>query len=346
MLVLFLMLAFLEECGYMARIAFMMDRVFRRFGLSGKSFIPLLIGMGCGVPGIMASRTIESEQDRRMTVITTTFIPCGAKLPIIALFAGAFFGGSACVAASAYFLGVGAVMLSGIMLKKTRPFAGEPTPFVMELPAYHLPKASAVLRSTWERSWSFIKKAGTIILLASLIIWFLQGYGFTAGQFGPVADMDHSLLATFGRALAGVFIPLGFGNWQAAVATLTGFVAKEQVVATLSVLLHTGDGLGTIFTALSGYAFLVFNLLCMPCVAAVGAIRREMHSPRWTLFAIGYQMAFAYAVALIIYQLGMFVTGHGFTLGTAAGVAALGGFIYMALRPRSPEKAAGKPAAE
>lgn len=319
MLVLFIFLAFLESCGYMARIAFIMDRIFRRFGLSGKSFIPMLIGTGCGVPGVMASRTIENERDRRMTIMTTTFIPCGAKLPIIALIAGALFGGAAWVAPSAYFVGILAIIVSGIILKKTKMFAGDPAPFVMELPAYHLPTVGNVLRSMWERGWSFIKKAGTIILLATVLIWFLQTFGVENGHFGMVEDMDNSILAAFGSIIAPLFIPLGWGDWKAAVAAVTGLIAKENVVGTFGVLYGHMDevaengyqvwsSLQAEFTALSAYSFLVFNLLCAPCFAAIGAIRREMNNAKWTWFAIGYQCVFAYLVALCIFQLGKLFT--------------------------------------
>ena len=301
MLVLFLFLAFLEACGYMSRIAFLMDKIFRKFGLSGKSFIPILVGTGCGVPGIMASRTIENVHDRRMTIITTTFIPCGAKLPIVALIAGALFDDAWWVAPSAYFIGIFAIILSGIILKKTKLFASEPTPFVMELPAYHMPTFKSVLSSMWERGWSFIKKAGTVILLSSVILWFLQSFGVENGSFGMVDDLDHSILSIIGSLISWIFIPLGFGNWQSAVAIVTGLIAKENVVATFSVLYgigETGD-----LSALAGYAFLVFNLLCAPCFAAIGAIRREMNSAKWTFFAIGYQTVFAYIVSLCIYQI-------------------------------------------
>ncbi len=344
MLVLFIFLAFLEACGYMARIAFIMDRIFRRFGLSGKSFIPYLIGTGCGVPGIMASRTIENERDRRMTIMTTTFMPCGAKLPIIALFAGAIFGGAAWVAPSAYFVGIAAVIVSGIILKKTKMFEGDPAPFVMELPAYHMPTVGNVLRSMWERGWSFIKKAGTIILLATILVWFLQGFGVENGSFGMVEDMDNSILAVIGNAIAWIFSPLGWGDWKAAVAAITGLIAKENVVGTFGVLFHFSgevaeDGveiwsnMRESFTALSGYSYLVFNLLCAPCFAAMGAIRREMNNAKWTWFAIGYQCVFAYLVALVIYQLGMLFTGNGFGIGTAVAIVVLIGFIYLLVRP-------------
>ena len=350
MLVLFLLLAILESCGYMARIAFVLDRVFRKFGLSGKSFIPMLIGTGCGVPGVMASRTIESERDRRMTVMTTTFIPCSAKLPIIALIAGALFGGAWWVAPSAYFVGIAAIIISGIMLKKTKMFAGEVAPFVMELPAYHLPTIGNVLRSMWERGWSFIKKAGTVILLATILVWFLSGYGFENGSFGAVADMDNSLLAAFGNAIAWIFIPLGWGNWQSAAACITGLIAKENVVGTFGVLIGHMDEvaengweiwsqMATIFTPLAGYSYLVFNLLCAPCFAAMGAIKREMNNWKWTLFAIGYQCVFAYAVALVIYQFGLLFTGSVNVIGLIFAIAIVAVIIYMLARP-DPEKRA------
>ncbi|MBS1325078.1 MAG: ferrous iron transport protein B, partial [Oscillospiraceae bacterium] len=321
MLVLFIFLGFLEACGYMARVAFVMDRIFRKFGLSGKSFIPMLIGTGCGIPGIMASRTIENERDRRMTITTTTFIPCGAKLPIIGLIAGALFDNSGLIAASAYFVGIAAIIISGIMLKKTKIFAGDPAPFVMELPAYHLPTVGNVLRSMWERGWSFIKKAGTVILLSAIVLWFLQSFGWENG-FGMVEDLDNSVLAKIGKGFAWIFAPLGWGEWKAAVATVTGLIAKENVVTTFGQLFHfageelseNGDEIwsevSTYFTALSAYSFLVFNLLCAPCFAAMGAIKREMNSAKWTLFAIGYQCVFAYAVSLIIYQVGSIFTGN------------------------------------
>ena len=348
MLVLFLLLAILESCGYMARIAFVLDRVFRKFGLSGKSFIPMLIGTGCGVPGVMASRTIENERDRRMTVMTTTFIPCSAKLPIIALIAGALFGGAWWVAPSAYFVGIAAIIISGIMLKKTKMFAGEVAPFVMELPAYHLPTIGNVLRSMWERGWSFIKKAGTVILLATILVWFLSGYGFENGSFGAVADMDNSLLAAFGNAIAWIFIPLGWGNWQSAAACITGLIAKENVVGTFGVLIGHMDEvaengweiwaqMATIFTPLAGYSYLVFNLLCAPCFAAMGAIKREMNNWKWTLFAIGYQCVFAYAVALVIYQFGLLFTGSVNVIGLIAAIAIVAIIVYMLARP-DPEK--------
>ncbi len=339
MLVLFLMLAFLEACGYMARIAFVLDRVFRKFGLSGKSFIPMLIGVGCGVPGIMASRTIENERDRRMTIMTTTFIPCGAKVPFIAMIAGAIFGGSAWVSTSAYFIGMAAIVVSGIMLKKTKMFAGDPAPFVMELPAYHMPTLKNVLRSMWERGWSFIKKAGTIILLSTILVWFTSNFGFTAGGFRMLAEeeLDQSILAAIGSAIAWIFIPLGWGTWQAAVASITGLVAKENIVATMGIL-YGGSGnvyqtLGQAFTAVSGFSFLVFNLLCAPCFAAIGAIRREMNNPKWTWFAIGYQCGFAYVIALMIYQFGGLFTGSANVIGLIVSLALLAGMIYMLFRP-------------
>ena len=344
MLVLFIFLAFLESCGYMARIAFVMDRIFRRFGLSGKSFIPMLIGTGCGVPGIMASRTIENERDRRMTIMTTTFIPCGAKLPIIGLIAGALFNNAGWVATSAYFIGVAAIIVSGIMLKKTKMFAGDPAPFVMELPAYHLPTVSNVLRSMWERGWSFIKKAGTVILLSSIILWFLQSFGVENGSFGMIEDLDNSVLAKFGNIIAPIFAPLGWGDWKAAVATVTGLIAKENVVATYGTLFHFGGELSengdeiwkqlsTTFTALSGYSFLIFNLLCAPCFAAMGAIKREMNNTKWFWIAIGYQCGFAYVCSLIVYQLGSLFNGGSFGFGTIVGFILLIGLIYLLVRP-------------
>lgn len=342
MLVLFILLALLEGCGYMARIAFIMDRIFRRFGLSGKSFIPMLIGTGCGVPGIMASRTIENERDRRMTVITTTFIPCSAKLPIIALIAGALFGGAWWVAPSAYFLGIGAIIVSGIILKKTKRFAGDPAPFVMELPAYHLPTAGYVFRSMWERASSFIKKAGTVILLSTIVLWFLQGFGIENGAFCMVEDLDNSVLAFLGKCISWIFIPLGWGNWKAAVAAVTGLIAKENVVATYGVLYHfAGEvsengteiwgSLASDFTMLSAYSFLAFNLLCAPCFAAIGAIKREMNNAKWTAFAIGYQTAFAYLISFMIYNIGTVFT-TGFTVWSALAIVALVGFIYLIFR--------------
>ena len=340
MLVLFLLLAFLEACGYMARIAFVLDRVFRKFGLSGKSFIPMLIGTGCGVPGIMASRTIENERDRRMTIMTTTFIPCGAKVPFISMIAGALFGGSAWVATSAYFIGMAAIIISGIMLKKTKPFAGEPAPFVMELPAYHLPTVGNVLRSMWERGWSFIKKAGTIILLSTILVWFTTYFGFVDGAFRMLSEeeIDCSILAAIGGVLAWIFRPLGWGTWQAAVASITGLIAKENIVGTLGILYGGGDGtvyqnLAAAFTGVTGYSFLVFNLLCAPCFAAIGAIKREMNNARWTWFAIGYQCGFAYLIALMINQFGKAFTGNLNIIGLVVALAALAMMIYMLFRP-------------
>lgn len=344
MLVLFIFLGFLEACGYMARVAFVMDRIFRKFGLSGKSFIPMLIGTGCGIPGIMASRTIENERDRRMTITTTTFIPCGAKLPIIGLIAGALFDNSGLIAASAYFVGIAAIIISGIMLKKTKIFAGDPAPFVMELPAYHLPTVGNVLRSMWERGWSFIKKAGTVILLSAIVLWFLQSFGWENG-FGMVEDLDNSVLAKIGKGFAWIFAPLGWGEWKAAVATVTGLIAKENVVTTFGQLFHfageelseNGDEIwsevSTYFTALSAYSFLVFNLLCAPCFAAMGAIKREMNSAKWTLFAIGYQCVFAYAISLIIYQVGSIFTGNVNVFGLIVALILIAFIIYMLVRP-------------
>ena len=350
MLVLFLLLCILEDVGYMARIAFIMDRIFRRFGLSGKSFIPMLVATGCGVPGIMASRTIEQDRDRKMTVMTTGFIPCGAKMPIIGLFAGALFGNAWWVATSAYFIGVAAVIISGVMLKKFKVFAGEPAPFVMELPAYHIPAVGNVLRGTWERGWSFIKRAGTVILLSSIVLWFLQGYGVVDGVFQAVEDNNDSLLAVIGNAVAWIFAPLGWAGdwaWKAAVATITGLIAKEEVVNTFGVLYHyAGDVdlmedsspiwtlLAADFTALSAYSFMIFNLLCAPCFAAMGAIKREMNNPKWTLAAIGYMCGFAYVMALIVYQIGGFITGAvAFNLWTVVAVVLLAGLLYLVLRP-------------
>ena len=348
MLVLFLFLSMLEDCGYMARIAFIMDRMFRRFGLSGKSFIPMLVSTGCGVPGIMASRTIEQDRDRKMTIITTGFIPCGAKMPIIGLFAGALFGQSPWVATSAFFIGIAAVVISGIILKKFKQFAGEPAPFVMELPAYHLPVASNVLRATWERGWSFIKRAGTIILLSSIVLWFLQGYGFVDGAFGPVDDNNSSLLAAIGNAVAWIFYPLGWvgeNAWTATVATVTGLIAKEEVVNTFAILYPAAseaaevlmDEAGTPiwgeiakhFTGLTAYSFMIFNLLCAPCFAAMGAIKREMNNWKWTTFAIAFMCGFAYIMSLIVFQVGSLFTGAGFTLWSVVGIAALVGVIYL-----------------
>ena len=336
MLVLFFLLAFLEACGYMARIAFVLDRVFRKFGLSGKSFIPMLIGVGCGVPGIMASRTIENERDRRMTIMTTTFIPCGAKVPFIAMIAGAIFGGSPLVSTSAYFIGMAAIVISGIMLKKTRMFAGNPAPFVMELPAYHWPTLKNVLRSMWERGWSFIKKAGTIILLSTIVVWFTSYFGFTEDGFRMLAEdeLELSLLARAGNAIAWIFAPLGWGNWQAAVASITGLVAKENIVGTMGILYSSGEltawqALAKAFTGVTGYSFLVFNLLCAPCFAAIGAIRREMNNAKWTWFAIGYQCLFAYAIALMINQFGGIFTGNINVIGLIFAVLILGFMVYM-----------------
>ena len=343
MLVLFIFLAFLEACGYMARVAFIMDRIFRKFGLSGKSFIPMLIGTGCGVPGIMASRTIENDRDRKMTIMTTTFIPCGAKLPIIALFAGALFGGASWVAPSAYFVGIAAIICSGIILKKTKLFAGDPAPFVMELPAYHMPTAVNVLRSMWERGWSFIKKAGTVILLSTIFIWFTSSFGFVDGSFGMVEDLSDGLLAVIGRGISWIFAPLGWGSWQAAVAAITGLVAKENVVGTFGILFGFAevaeDGqeiwgtMAQTFTAVSAYSFLVFNLLCAPCFAAIGAIKREMNNAKWTWFDIGYQTALAYAVSLCIYQLGTWFTTGTFGIGAAVALLVIALFIYLMVRP-------------
>ncbi len=340
MLVLFLMLAFLEACGYMARIAFVLDRVFRKFGLSGKSFIPMLIGVGCGVPGVMASRTIENERDRRMTIMTTTFIPCGAKVPFIAMIAGALFGGSAWVSTSAYFIGMAAIILSGIMLKKTRMFAGDPAPFVMELPAYHWPTLGNVLRSMWERGWSFIKKAGTIILLSTIFVWFTTYFGWVDGTFRMLdeSEIDSSILAAIGGAIAWIFKPLGWGNWQASVASITGLVAKENIVGTLGILYGGGDGtvydaMAQAFTGITAYSFLVFNLLCAPCFAAIGAIKREMNNAKWTWFAIGYQCGLAYVVALMINQFGGLFTGNVNVPGVIAAVLLLAGILYMLFRP-------------
>ncbi len=343
MLILFLMLSILEDIGYMARVAFIMDRIFRRFGLSGKSFIPMLIATGCGVPGVMASRTIENERDRRMTVMTTCFMPCGAKMPIISMIAGALFGGSWLVATSAYFIGIGAVILSGIILKKTKLFSGDPAPFVMELPAYHVPAASNVLRATWERGWSFIKRAGTIILASSVILWFLQGFGFTDGAFGMVEDNNSSLLASIGSAIAFLFAPLGFGSWKPAVAVFTGLIAKENVVSTFGVLYGVAEvsedgmeiwsALAADFTALSAYSFMIFNLLCAPCFAAMGAIKREMNNAKWTWAAIGYMCAFAYVISLIVYQLGGLIAGTvPFGPATVAASICLIGMIYLLVR--------------
>ena len=351
MLVLFLLLAALEDCGYMARIAFILDRLFRRFGLSGKSFIPMLIGTGCGIPGIMASRTIENERDRRMTIMTTTFIPCGAKVPFIGMIAGAIFGGSAWVATSAYFIGMAAIVISGIMLKKTKRFAGEPAPFVMELPAYHWPTVGNVLRSTWERGWSFIKKAGTIILLSTIFVWFTTYFGTVDGTFRMLSEdeINYSILASIGGAIAWIFKPLGWGNWQAVVASITGLIAKENIVGTLGILYGGGDGsvysnLASAFTPITAYSFLVFNLLCAPCFAAIGAIKREMNNAGWTWFAIGYQCGFAYVIALMINQFGNLFTGNANLLGVVAATAFLAGMVYMLFKPyKEAAKLSAKP---
>ena len=330
------MLAFLEACGYMARIAFVLDRIFRRFGLSGKSFIPMLIGAGCGIPGIMASRTIENERDRRMTIMTTTFIPCGAKLPFIAMVAGAIFNGSPWISVSAYFIGATAIIVSGIMLKKTRMFAGDPAPFVMELPAYHWPTLGNVLRSMWERGWSFIKKAGTIILLSTIVIWFLSRFGAVDGALRMLGEeeINLSFLGVAGQYVEWLFTPLGWGEWRAVVASVTGLVAKENIVGTMGVLYSGGEStvyaaLSQAFTGVSGFSFLVFNLLCAPCFAAIGAIRREMNSAKWTWFAIGYQTLFAYAISLMIYQFGSLFSGNVHVIGLIAAILVLGGFVYM-----------------
>ena len=345
MLVLFIFLAFLEACGYMARVAFIMDRIFRKFGLSGKSFIPMLIGTGCGVPGVMASRTIENDRDRKMTIMTTTFIPCGAKLPIIALIAGAFFGNSGWVSFSAFFVGIAAVICSGIILKKTKMFAGEPAPFVMELPAYHLPTVGNVLRSMWERGWSFIKKAGTIILLSAIVLWFLQGFGWVDGSFGMLEaeELDSSILAAIGGIIAPLFAPLGWGDWKMAVAAVTGLIAKENVVSTFGILFGYAEvaedgaeiwaALAGTMTAVAAYSFLVFNLLCAPCFAAMGAIKREMNNRKWFWFAIGYQTILAYIVSLCVYQIGTFVTLGTFGIGTVAAVILIAAFLYLLFRP-------------
>ena len=336
MLVLFLMLAFLEACGYMARIAFVLDRIFRKFGLSGKSFIPMLIGTGCGIPGVMASRTIENERDRRMTIMTTCFIPCGAKVPFISMVAGAIFGGAAWVATSAYFVGMAAIIISGIMLKKTKMFSGDPAPFVMELPAYHWPTVGNVLRSMWERGWSFIKKAGTIILLSTIVVWFTTYFGWVDGTFQMLSEeqIDASILAKIGNAIAWIFAPLGWGTWQAAVASITGLVAKENIVGTMGILYPAGWAeIGAAFTQISGYSFLVFNLLCAPCFAAIGAIKREMNNAKWTWFAIGYQCGFAYLIALMINQFGNAFTGSLNVIGLIAAIVVLAGMIYMLFKP-------------
>ena len=343
MLVLFFMLAILEDVGYMARVAFIMDRIFRKFGLSGKSFIPMLIGSGCGVPGVMASRTIENERDRRMTIMTTCFVPCGAKMPVIGLFAGAIFGGSGLVAVSAYFIGVAAIIISGIILKKTKAFSGDPAPFVMELPTYHVPSANNVLRATWERGWSFIKRAGTVIVASSIVLWFLQGFGFTEAGFGMVEDNNNSLLAAIGGAICFIFAPLGFGDWQSTVATITGLIAKENVVSTFGILFQIGEevaeddsalqaAVALHYSGISAYSFMVFNLLCAPCFAAMGAIKREMNNTKWTLGAIGYMCGFAYLVSLMIYQFGKLFTGGGFGIGTLAAVLDLAFLVYMLFR--------------
>ncbi len=343
MLVLFIFLAFLESCGYMARVAFIMDRIFRKFGLSGKSFIPMLIGTGCGVPGIMASRTIENDRDRKMTIMTTTFIPCGAKLPIIALIAGAIFRGASWVAPAAYFIGIAAIICSGIILKKTKMFAGDPAPFVMELPSYHWPTVSNVLRSMWERGWSFIKKAGTVILLSTIVVWFASNFGFVDGHFGMVDDLSDGILSAIGRSFAWIFAPLGWGDWKAAVAAITGLVAKENVVGTFGILYGFAEvsdegeeiwgTLASSFTAISAMSFMVFNLLCAPCFAAMGAIKREMNNAKWFWFAIGYQCLLAYVVSLCIYQIGSVVTGGAFGIGTVVAILLVVGFLYLLFRP-------------
>ena len=347
MLVLFLFLAFLESCGYMARVAFIMDRIFRKFGLSGKSFIPMLIGSGCGVPGVMASRTIENDRDRKMTIMTTTFVPCGAKLPIIAMIAGAFFNNSGWVATSSYFVGIAAIICSGIILKKTKMFAGEPAPFVMELPAYHWPTVGNILRSMWERGWSFIKKAGTIILLSTIVLWFLMGFGWEGGSFGMVEELNNSILAKIGSAIAWIFAPLGWTKagegWKMAVAAVTGLIAKENVVATFGMLFGFAEvaedgaeiwgNLAQVMTPVAAYGFLVFNLLCAPCFAAMGAIKREMNNAKWFWFAIGYQCGLAYVVALCIYQIGTLLTGGGFGIGTVVAFVLVAAFLYLLFRP-------------
>ena len=349
MLVLFFLLSILEDIGYMARVAFIMDRIFRKFGLSGKSFIPILVGTGCGVPGVMASRTIENERDRRMTIMTTCFIPCGAKMPIIGLIAGALFGGSSWVATSAYFIGFAAIIISGIILKKTKLFAGDPAPFVMELPAYHVPAWGNVLRATWERGWSFIKRAGTVILAATIILWFLQGFGFENGAFTMVEDQDNSILAIVASAISWIFIPQGFGNWRATVASISGLIAKENVVGTFGVLYHYADELSdngdeiwpevaASFTAISAYSFMIFNLLCAPCFAAMGAIKREMNNGKWTAIAIGYMCLFAYCASLVVYQIGGLITGEvGFNFFTIVAVAIIAFTIYLLFRPNKYE---------
>ena len=347
MLVLFLFLAFLESCGYMARVAFIMDRIFRKFGLSGKSFIPMLIGSGCGVPGVMASRTIENDRDRKMTIMTTTFVPCGAKLPIIAMIAGAFFNNSGWVATSCYFVGIAAIICSGIILKKTKMFAGEPAPFVMELPAYHWPTVGNILRSMWERGWSFIKKAGTIILLSTIVLWFLMGFGWEGGSFGMVEELNNSILAKIGSAIAWIFAPLGWTKagegWKMAVAAVTGLIAKENVVATFGMLFGFAEvaedgaeiwgNLAQVMTPIAAYGFLVFNLLCAPCFAAMGAIKREMNNAKWFWFAIGYQCGLAYVVSLCIYQIGTLLTGGGFGIGTVVAFVLVAAFLYLLFRP-------------
>ena len=347
MLVLFAFLAFLESCGYMARVAFIMDRIFRKFGLSGKSFIPMLIGSGCGVPGVMASRTIENDRDRKMTIMTTTFVPCGAKLPIIAMIAGAFFNNSGWVATSSYFVGIAAIICSGIILKKTKMFAGDPAPFVMELPAYHWPTLSNILRSMWERGWSFIKKAGTIILLSTIVLWFLMGFGWENGAFGMVEELNNSILAKIGSAIAWIFAPLGWTKagegWKMAVAAVTGLIAKENVVATFGMLFGFAEvaedgaeiwgNLAQVMTPIAAYGFLVFNLLCAPCFAAMGAIKREMNNTKWFFFAIGYQCGLAYLVSLCIYQIGTLVTGGGFGIWTVVAFVIIAGFLYLLFRP-------------
>ena len=353
MLVLFFLLSILEDIGYMARVAFIMDRIFRKFGLSGKSFIPMLVGTGCGVPGVMASRTIENERDRRMTIMTTCFIPCGAKMPIIGLFAGALFGGSTWVATSAYFIGFAAIVISGIILKKTKLFAGDPAPFVMELPAYHIPAWSNVLRATWERGWSFIKRAGTVILASTIVLWFLQGFGFENGAFGMVEDQDNSVLAAIAGCISWLFIPLGFGDWRATVASISGLIAKENVVGTFGVLYHyagersdNGDEIwpevAANFTAISAYSFMIFNLLCAPCFAAMGAIKREMNNGKWTAIAIGYMCLLAYCAALVVYQIGGLINGEiGFNVFTVVAAALVALVLYLLFRPNKYENAKG-----
>ena len=353
MLVLFFLLSILEDIGYMARVAFIMDRIFRKFGLSGKSFIPMLVGTGCGVPGVMASRTIENERDRRMTIMTTCFIPCGAKMPIIGLFAGALFGGSTWVATSAYFIGFAAIVISGIILKKTKLFAGDPAPFVMELPAYHIPAWGNVLRATWERGWSFIKRAGTVILASTIVLWFLQGFGFENGAFGMVEDQDNSVLAAIAGCISWLFIPLGFGDWRATVASISGLIAKENVVGTFGVLYHyacelsdNGDEIwpevAANFTAISAYSFMIFNLLCAPCFAAMGAIKREMNNGKWTAIAIGYMCLLAYCAALVVYQIGGLINGEiGFNVFTIVAAALVALVLYLLFRPNKYENAKG-----